>query len=471
MSSASESGTSEPAAASIALAHDWLVGYRGGEAVLDAIAQAASSIGRVQALFTLFDDGRPLRPAIDALPHVVWPIGRSRAGLRLRRWLLPLYPLGVASLSRELARAQRGNAAAQRREQGGIDLLISTSSAAIHGLRSPGAHVPHLCYCHSPPRYLWHQREDYSGGMRGLALRILSPWLRALDRRAGQGPPRRPGGVTRWIANSTHTRDRLRESYGVNASVIHPPVRTEFFTPRVVSGAGTTDSATDTRRDGGQAYMLYAGALEPYKRVDLAIAACAQRKTRLIVAGTGSDERRLRALASASSVEFVGRVSDERLRDLYRDADALLYPQCEDFGISAVEAQACGTPVVAFGRGGVLDSVIDGMTGVLCARQDAESLADGLQRVHAMREAATARVLSGPCRSNAERFSESRFMRQIRAEIITALASAAGSQEQSATGVSPESNEVWDDQWLETQSAALDAPDEALGGGRSSTEA
>lgn len=420
--------TTEPKPPAIALAHDWLVGYRGGEAVLDAIAQAAAGVGEVRAIYTMFDDERPLTPTIDALPHVVWPIGRTRAGLRFRRWLLPVYPIATWQLSRRLAREHA-------RATGRVDLLVSTSSAAIHGLRalvSPGISraVPHICYCHSPPRYLWHQRDDYAGGVRGAALRLLTPWLRAADRRAAQGPPQRPGGVTRWIANSTHTRDRLRDAYGVDAAVIHPPVRTEFFTPREQRESLQSAPGTSPERPKQHSpYLLYAGALEPYKRVDLAIEAGVRLGTRLVIAGTGSDERRLKRVAGRSegnnaSPEFVGRVSDDRLRELYREAEALLYPQCEDFGIGAVEAQACGTPVVAYAKGGALDSVVDGMTGVLFKQQNAESLAAAICTVRELRKRMGDRAIAEACRENAERFGEERFAAEIRAKIAAAISSS-----------------------------------------------
>jgi len=366
--------TSIAARPRLALAHDWLCGYRGGEAVLERVARLARTEAEVAGLWVMFDDGRALAPNIDAVEHQASPLARLPwANSRLRRWLLPAYPWAVERLSASLERAHRRRA---------IDLLISTSSAAIKGMRAPEG-VPHLCYCHSPARYVWSRREEYSGGARGLGLRLFGDSFRDWDLRT-------VSRVTRFVANSAHIARQIRVCYDREADVVHPPVRTEYFTP---GGAG--------EREG---YWLIVSALEPYKRVGLAIEAAARARQRLVIIGDGSQRRRLEALAGPS-VEFLGRVSDGAVREHYRRAGVFLFPQVEDFGITAVEAQACGLPVVARAAGGARDTVIDGRTGALFAEPTAESLLEALARCPRAGPDETTRA----CRENAERFSEEIF--------------------------------------------------------------
>jgi glycosyltransferase involved in cell wall biosynthesis len=264
-----------------------------------------------------------------------------------------------------------------------IDLVISSSSASVKGIRVPSG-VPHLCYCHSPARYLWGRGGDYAAGgaagsARGLGLRLFGPALRRWDRNTA-------ANVSRFIANSAYTAAEIRRCYARDAVVVHPPVRTDFFSP-----------APTVRRED---FWLVAGALEPYKRTDLAIAAARLAQRRLVVAGSGSQLDLLRR-GAGPGVEFRGRVSDEALRDLFRRAELLLFPPVEDFGIIPVEAQACGLPVVARRLGGALDSVIPGVTGSLFDEPTPESIvAAALQ---APRDA------DARCRRNAERFSEDAF--------------------------------------------------------------
>lgn len=389
----------------IALAHDWLCGFRGGEAVLDRLAHLlAREFGGAAALYVMTDDGRPLSPAIDPLPRRVSFLSVLPGGAtRLRRWLLPLYPRAVESLSARLA-------ADHAREP--IELLVSTSSAAIKGLRPP-AGVPHLCYCHSPARYIWSQTEQYAGGLRGIGLRLARERFKRWDHATA-------ANVTQFVANSTHTAREIKRCFDRDAIVVHPPVRTDFFTP----------DPSVPRED----FWLCIGALEPYKRFDLAIDAAAGAGRRLVIAGGGSHERALRARAqraaqqSRARVELLGRVSDEQLRDLYRRAAVLLFPQIEDFGIVAVEAQACGLPVVAAatgGAGGALDSVIDGRTGALVRDATPRGLALAAQDVEHRARTDPAAWLRA-CRENTERFSERAFEDAMRERIRRLLPASAG---------------------------------------------
>lgn len=370
----------------LALAHDWIVAPRGGERVLAAIADALPH--PPVSLLTMFHNGTSISPRVDACPTIVsslnaWPEP-------LRRWLLPRYPRAVEELGRHLAAYHARHP---------IDALISTSSVAIKALPAPDG-VPHLCYCHTPARYLWSQTEAYEtpglkGRLRGAGLRLFRQRLRRWDRATA-------ARVTRFLANSTHTRDLIRIAYDRDAEVLHPPVRTDFFTP----------DASVPRGD----FLLVVSALEPYKQVELAIAAAVLADRPLVIIGTGSHAAALRARARPHpGITFLGHADDHTVRDHMRRAHAFLMPQTEDFGITAVEAQACGTPVVARAAGGALDTVIDHQTGVLVPDPTARSFADAIALLPPDPGEA--------CRTHALRFSEACF----RTGILEALAHMCGS--------------------------------------------
>lgn len=364
--------------------------------VLARIAGLLAREASPGSLYTVFDAGKATASPIDRWNRVGSPLGRLPGAIPLRRWLLPFYPWAVGWLGRRLE-------ADHARDP--IDLLVSTSSAAIKGLRAP-SHVPHLCYCHSPARYVWSpqmQGEYASGGrLSSLALRLYGPSFRQWDRRTASH-------VTRFIANSTHTAALIKEAYGRESVVVHPPVRTTFFTPD--PGVARTDA------------WLVVAALEPYKRVDLAIRAAGLAKQRLIIAGAGSMREKLEAIARENAtglVTFESRVSDDRLRTLYRSARLLLFPQIEDFGIIAAEALACGTPVVARNAGGSLDIVEHGVTGSLFSEASPEAVVEAARRCPALSRATT-----DACVRSAARFSEERFDREMLDVINTCLAAGA----------------------------------------------
>lgn len=360
-----------PLPARIALAHDWIVALRGGERVLAAIADALPH--PPVSLSTMFHNGTPISPRIDACPTTVsslnaWPES-------LRRWLLPRYPAAVAELGRHLAAYHAAHP---------IDGLISTSSVAIKALEAPPG-VPHVCYCHTPARYLWSQTEAYEtpglkGRLRGAGLRLFRTRLRRWDRDTA-------AHVTHFLANSTHTQSLIRACYERESQVLHPPVRTNFFTPD-----------PDTARED---FLLVVAALEPYKRVDLAIDTARLARCPLVIIGTGSHAHALRRHAGDDpAITFLGHADDATVRDHMRRARAFLMPQTEDFGITAVEAQACGTPVIALRAGGALDTVLEAQTGVLVDQPTARDFADALARLPEDPQA---------CRTHALRCSESSF--------------------------------------------------------------
>jgi glycosyltransferase involved in cell wall biosynthesis len=370
----------------IALAHDWLCGLRGGELVLECIADLITREHEPAGVFTMFDDGQPLSPTVDSLPHFVSRVGRWPGATRLRRWLLPMYPRAVAELSILLEREHSRKA---------IDLVISTSSAAIKGLRTPRG-VPHLCYCHSPARYVWSQTEEYAGGLRGLGLSLWGERFRRWDAASA-------ANVTRFLANSEYTARQVARCYQRGAEVVHPPLRPMFL------GVSAREEHGDGRP------WLVVAALEPYKRIELAIDAANRSEHSLVVIGGGSMRAELEAMAGPT-VQFLGRVDDAELISWYSRSRLLLFPQVEDFGLVAIEAQACGLPVVARRDGGALETVVDGVTGAFFGEPTPRALLEAIAKCPDRCAAA--------CRENAARFTPSRFDQAMREQIAATLRAA-----------------------------------------------
>jgi len=359
----------------VVLAHDWLVGLRGGEWVLDRLARLYGPT----TIYTLVNDYRFLTEAIDRCEVVCSPLQRlPGANGKWRRHYLPFYPWAVEKIHVDEP----------------CDILISTSSAAIKNMAVPPG-VPHLCYCHSPARYIWEQRDDYSGGKGGLIRRFglmaVSNRFQDWDREGAQR-------VTRFLANSRHTAARIKRCWNCEATVVYPPVRTDYFTPN--------DSTP--RED----WFLVVSALEPYKKADTVARAAMAGGWRVKIAGRGSQHRYIQKLGGRSNglVSVLGYVSDEKLRDLYRRARALIFPQVEDFGIIAAEAQACGCPVIAYAMGGAIEIVPEGC-GILFDRQTEQGVVDAVRAFN--RETFDPDKL----RANAERFSGEAFDAAIRREV------------------------------------------------------
>ncbi len=329
----------------VALVHDWLTGMRGGEKVLLELMRLLPGAD----LYTLLWNRGSVAPEIEARVRGTTFLQNLPRAASAYRYYLPLFPAAIRSLDLR-----------------GYDVILSSSHAVAKSVRVPEGAV-HVSYVHTPMRYLWDTGADYFRFGRGrwwkrAALALVAPALRSFDRRTA-------AGVDFFIANSANVRERIRRVYGAEAQVIPPPVDTDFFTP---SPASSSDQA--------EAYYLVVSSLEPYKRVDLAVEAFSGGKRRLLVAGSGTLEAELRARARPP-VEFLGAVSGERLRNLYQHCRALIFPAREDFGIVAVEAQACGRPVVCYGQGGATESVLDGRTGVHFHEQSATALLEGVARL------------------------------------------------------------------------------------------
>ncbi len=359
----------------VALVHDWLTGLRGGEKVLEAIAELFPEA----PVYTLLHVPGSVGEALESHPIRTSFLARLPGVRRFYRHLLPLFPSAIEDF-----------------DFGAFDLILSTSHCVAKGaIPPPGAY--HLCYCHSPMRYAWDQEHTYFPRRRGAVARLRQlalTWLRAWDVAAA---PRVDG----FLANSRFVAERIARYYGREAEVVPPPVDVDFFS------AG--EEAGEAGEAGGDGYCLMVTALVPYKRVDLAIAACGRLGLELRIVGSGPERRRLERLAG-SRTRFLGRVDGADLRRLYSRARVFLQPGVEDFGIASVEALACATPVVAAGRGGILDIVEDGVHGVLYdprpgAGADAET--DAL--VAAIDKSRQLRFNRLKLRARASSFSRQRF--------------------------------------------------------------
>ncbi len=364
----------------VALVHDYLTQHGGAERVLHALHDRWPDA----PVFTSV-------VAPDALPAdwATWdlresPLGRLPGAARWHRAALPLYP----ALFRGLGPALRP-----------YDVVLSDSSAWAHQApAAPGA--AHVCYCHSPARFLWGDRTYLGPARIPLALRPAAAAafaaLRRSDRRAA-------ARVTRYLANSRAVAARLRAAYGVEATVVYPPVELERFAD---PPGGTVPP---------EPWYLVVSRLVPHKRVDLAVEAFTWAGLPLKVVGDGRSLETLRRVAGPT-VEFLGRLDDAATADHLRRCRALVLPATEDFGITAVEAQAAGRPVVAFGAGGALETVIPGETGVLFGEPTASSLLAAIDAC----EALTWRPERA--RANAARFGRDRFQDEVAAVVEATLA-------------------------------------------------
>lgn len=366
-----------PFAGRVGVVHDWLTGMRGGERVLAELFALFPGA----ELFTLLHVPGSVSAEIERRPTHTSVVQRLPAAERLYRHYLPVFPFAIEQF--DLDR---------------FDLIISSSHCAAKAVVRTGRSV-HVCYCHSPMRYAWDQFESYFGEERvgWTAARLLRRYMRRLARWDADTS----GRVDRFVANSRHVAARIGRYYGRAAEVVYPPVDTDFFTPE----GRFTDN-----------YLLVVSALVPYKRLDLAIAAAEAVGMPLKVVGRGPELSRLHRLAS-NNVGFLGARSNEEIRQLYRGAVALLMPGEEDFGLVPVEAQACGCPVVALARGGALETVEDGVTGVLVQDSSVSAFVKGLNRVRELSFEVTA------LQRNAMRFSRGAFQQKMAGAIERALVS------------------------------------------------
>jgi len=302
----------------VALVHDWLNGMRGGEYVLEALCDLYPDAD----IFTLFCDPEKISDKIKG--HKIHTSFIQNLPFRktFYRHYLPFFP-----------------AAIERFDFNEYDIVISSSHSVAKGARC-GNNTLHICYCHSPMRYVWDRFDDYfpksgTNFLRYELIKRIASRLRRWDLETA-------GRVDLFIANSRFVQWRINKYYGRPAAVIHPPVDTEYYTP------GSSNKSE---------FFLTSGALVSYKKTDVIIEAFRNMDEKLVVTGDGPEMKKL-VYAAPDNVDFTGWLDREKLRDYYRNCKALIFAGVEDFGIIPVEVQACGKPVIAFGQGGLLDSVM-----------------------------------------------------------------------------------------------------------------
>lgn len=360
----------------VALVHYWLVGMGGGEKVLEALCRIYPQAD----IFTHVVRRDRISPLLASRDIKTTLISRLPLAASHYQYYLPLMPLALEQL-----------------DLSGYDLVISSESGPAKGVITR-ADCLHLCYCHSPMRYLWDYWPQYLQGAslpKKLGMRIFLPYLRRADVLSSFR-------VDRFLANSRTVARRIAKHWRRDAAIVHPPVNVEAF------------STQSTVRRGG--YYICLGRLTAYKRIDLAVEACSRMGRPLLVVGEGEEMDRLRQKAAAC-VRFAGRLDSAHGIQALSGARALLFPGEEDFGIVPVEAMAAGVPVIAYGRGGATETVQEGKSGLFFYSQDADSLCQAIESFEAME----GDFDPAAARARAAEFSEEKFVSSFRAQVEAAL--------------------------------------------------
>ncbi len=351
----------------IALVHDYLQTIGGSEAVFRTLIE----IYPQAEMYTLFHNRRKIFPTLKTKTSFI-----QKIPLKDYTKLLFLFPTAIESL--KLPKDTK--------------MILSSSHAFAKGIKKPRGAI-HVCYCHTPMRYVWDMRDEYiKNEIIPKRFKIILPFfvekLRNWDSKNAQE-------VDFFIANSKNVQSRIKKYYNRESVVIYPPVRTKFFKPA---------------RTKKEEFYLIVSRLVAIKRIDIAIQACNKLNRKLIIIGDGREASRLKAMAGPN-IEFKGELSDEEVRNRYQRCKAFIFPSNDDFGITPVEAQACGKPVIAFGKGGALETVIEGKTGHFFYEQTPEALAKAIQ------ECEKIKFDKKLCRRNALRFDEEIFKKKIKAFI------------------------------------------------------
>jgi glycosyltransferase involved in cell wall biosynthesis len=358
----------------VAIVHYWLVAMRGGERVVERLLRLYPGAD----LFTHVYDPAAMSATIREARVTTSFINRLPFAKKAYQCYLPLMPMALEEL-----------------DLTGYDVVISSESGPAKGvMTAPGS--LHLCYCHSPMRYIWdhyHQYRNSTNPLARLAMSMTYHKLRQWDVTSAQR-------VDRHVANSHFVAQRIRKFWRREADVIHPPVDIDLFTPS---------------RDVGNGY-IWVGQLVPYKRPDLAVEAFNRNGLPLTIIGRGKMSSELRRMARPN-IRFIERLGFNELRQAYAECRAMVMTAQEDFGIAPVEAMASGRPVIAYGSGGALDTVVPGSTGLLFHRQDAESLIDAVDEM----ETLFGQFDPNATMRHARQFSSENFDRKIAALIASAL--------------------------------------------------
>ena len=312
----------------VALVHDWLNGMRGGEKILEVLVELCPQAH----VFTLHYDSEKVSDIINKMPIHTSFIQKLPLRAKYYRYYLPLFPKAIESF-----------------DLSGYDLVISTSHCVAKGVKAMPGSI-HICYCFTPMRYVWEFAADYFG-FKSLIYKPILARLKKWDRNTAVRP-------NYFFSISQNVAVRIKKHYNRTADIIYPPVNTDFFVPQ----------------DGDDDFYLVVSALVPYKRIDLAVRAFNQLGKPLKIIGTGTEWARLRRMAQPN-IEFLGWQADEVIRDYYAKCRAFVFPGVEDFGITVLEAQSCGRPVIAYAAGGALETVnVKQKTGVFFYEQTPDAL-------------------------------------------------------------------------------------------------
>ncbi|RLD17171.1 MAG: glycosyltransferase family 4 protein [Caldiserica bacterium] len=326
----------------VALIHDWLTGMRGGEKVLEAFCELFQEAD----IYTFIWNKGRVSEKIERHKIYTSILQKLPFSKTKYRYYLPIMPYLIESFYLK-----------------NYELVISSSHCVAKGIKVKKG-IPHICYCHTPMRYVWDLYDDYFGKGKTnffvrTAMRFLRGYLQKWDIKSSFR-------VTHFIANSKNVKRRIEKYYGRDAVVIYPPVDISAFPEK-------------RKKD----FYLVVTAFVPYKKVEIVIDAFNRLKYPLKIVGTGPEERKLRKMAE-KNIEFLGWIDNFKLKEYYAEAKAFIFPQLEDFGITAVESLAAGTPVIAYNKGGVTEIIQDGETGVFFDKQTPESLISAIKRFEKM---------------------------------------------------------------------------------------
>lgn len=357
----------------VAIIHDWLTGIRGGELVLDSLLKLYPEA----ELFTLIYNKGALNERIENRKiHTAFTDRLPFKKTKYRSYL-PLFPMAIETFDLR-----------------SFDLIISSSHCVAKGI-IPHPDALHISYIHSPMRYVWDLYYDYFPEMKGLKSYIIqafSNYLRTWDVASAHR-------VDQFISNSAFIARRIKKFYQREAEVVFPPCLPEGF--KVIE---------EKKED----FYLIVSAFAPYKRIDLAIETFRTNGKKLIVIGSGQDEKKLKKNVP-SNIEFLGNKPRAEIAEYYKKARAFIFPGLEDFGITPVESQGYSTPVIAFGKGGALETVVDGKTGVFFEEQSSESLNEAILRFEKIN------FSKNDFQTNIDRFTEEKFIKKIKNQVDSQL--------------------------------------------------
>jgi glycosyltransferase involved in cell wall biosynthesis len=373
----------------MALVCDWLTGMRGGERCLEAVCELYPNAD----IFTLAHIPGSVSKTIESHKIYTSYIQRISGNIKNFRWYLPLFPHAI-----------------QQFYLSNYDLVLSFSHCVAKGVKTPKG-IYHICYCHTPMRYAWYMRNEYLSKFNGIKkqiAKVILDYLKNWDRRTSSR-------VTHFIANSKNTQNRIKQAYNKDSVVIYPPVDCDRF-------------VLSNENDG---YYLIVSALVPYKRIDIAIKAFATGNQKLVIVGNGPELDYLKSIAS-TNVFFIDNADDTKVVEYMKKCTALIFPSEEDFGIVPLEAQACGKPVIAFGKGGALETVVGinqttsanfSPTGLFFYEQTPQALKEVILTFENMPD----KFIPENCRNNALRFDRSVFMRSLPSYIENIIATRSKS--------------------------------------------